>query len=60
MPENGDDYFTPRQVADLFKVSLSTVERWLRLGLVEGIRLPGGQYRIPASEVERLKKTPPK
>jgi excisionase family DNA binding protein len=59
MTGESTEYLTPREVAEQLHVSQGTVVRWVRLGLVEGIRLPGGQYRIPKSEIDRLKKTPP-
>jgi excisionase family DNA binding protein len=34
------------QVAGLFGVSLSTVTRWARTGLIPSIRTPGGHYRF--------------
>ena len=39
-------YLTPAQVADLWKVSLRTVQRYIAEGKLAAIRLPGGQYRI--------------
>jgi excisionase family DNA binding protein len=59
MTGESTEYLTPREVAEQLHVTQGTVVRWVRLGLVEGIRLPGGQYRIPKSEIERLKRTPP-
>jgi excisionase family DNA binding protein len=59
MTGESTEYLTPREVAEQLHVSQGTVVRWVRLGLVEGIRLPGGQYRIPKSEIDRLKRTPP-
>jgi excisionase family DNA binding protein len=59
MTAESTEYLTPREVAEQLHVSQGTVVRWVRLGLVEGIRLPGGQYRVPKSEIDRLKKTPP-
>jgi excisionase family DNA binding protein len=59
MTGESTEYLTPREVAEQLHVSQGTVVRWVRLGLVEGIRLPGGQYRVPKSEIDRLKKTPP-
>lgn len=35
-------------------VGKQTIYRWLRDGKLYGLRLPGGEWRIPASEVERL------
>jgi len=35
-------------------VRRKTVYRWLKAGLVNGFRLPGGHYRIPLNELERI------
>lgn len=45
----------PTEVAQELRVSVGTVKRWLRNGDLEGVRLPGGDWRIPWSEVERLR-----
>jgi excisionase family DNA binding protein len=52
------DLLKPREVADLLRVDESTVLRWIKEGDVEALRLPGGTYRIPRSEVERILATP--
>lgn len=49
-----EDY-TPEEVAELCRVHVSTVRRWIAQGQVEAIRLPGGTYRIRAEEVSRLR-----
>src|SRR5262249_10912276 len=36
------------------RVSGATVRRWARLHIIEGVRYPTGQVRIPRSEVDRL------
>jgi excisionase family DNA binding protein len=59
MSSKSSEFVSPRAVAEVLDVSHGTVLRWVRLGLVEAIKLPGGTYRIPRSELERLKKTPP-
>ncbi len=48
---------TAEELAQIFRVHISTVWRWIRLGQVRAIRLPGGNYRIPQDEVERLRGT---
>ena len=40
-------------VARLFGVSVSTVTRWARQGLLEAIRTPGGQFRFRAEAMRR-------
>lgn len=42
------------QFARELGVAESTVTRWVRQGVVECIRLPGGERRIPQSELDRL------
>jgi excisionase family DNA binding protein len=59
MSAKSSEFISAREVAEVLGVSQNTVLRWVRLGLVEATKLPGGTYRIPRSELERLKKTPP-
>ena len=47
------EYLSRGDVARLFGVSLSTVTRWARTGLVPTVRTPGGHYRYPADAVRR-------
>jgi excisionase family DNA binding protein len=47
--------FTPEEVAELCRVHVSTVRRWIAQRQLQAIRLPGGSYRIPADEVSRLR-----
>ena len=44
-----------QELAELFRVHVSTVRRWIASGRVSAFRLPGGTYRIPADEVSRLR-----
>jgi excisionase family DNA binding protein len=46
-------FLSRREVARLFGVSLSTVTRWARQGLLRAARTPGGHYRFPAEETLR-------
>ncbi|HEY6928239.1 MAG TPA: helix-turn-helix domain-containing protein [Thermoanaerobaculia bacterium] len=46
-------FWSRREVARLFGVSVSTVTRWARLGLLKTVRTPGGHYRFPAAETRR-------
>ncbi len=43
------------RVAQRLGVGRSTVYRWIESGAIVAVRLPGPIYRIPASEVIRLK-----
>lgn len=47
-------FLSRSEVAGLFGVSLSTVTRWARTGLLPAIRTPGGHYRYRAEDVRRL------
>lgn len=44
----------PGDVSDLLHVSLQTLRRWYKEGKLKAKRTPGGQLRIPMTEVERL------
>ena len=41
--------YTPEQVAVLAQVIPGTARRWLRTGALEGVRLPGGTWRVHES-----------
>ena len=52
--KEGTPAFLSRQeVSELFGVSVSTVTRWARQGLLKTLRTPGGHYRFPAEETRR-------
>ena len=52
--QTGDRAFLSRgEVAKLFGVSVSTVTRWARTGLLKAVRTPGGHYRFRADEMRR-------
>ena len=42
------------EVAVELGVARITVRRWLKSKVIEGFQLPGGHYRIPVCEVERI------
>ena len=48
------EMMTTGEAARRLGVGLTTVKRWVQLGLLRAIRTPGGHWRIPAGEVERL------
>lgn len=48
------DMLTSDEAAEILRVSLSTISRYVRSGEIRAARLPGGQYRIPRTEVDRL------
>ena len=49
-------FYTTGEVARMFGVAPSTVWLWVKEGRIHAIRTLGGRYRIPADEVERLKR----
>lgn len=50
-PAQEDGAFLSRgEVARLFGVSLSTVTRWARTGMIPALRTPGGHYRFRADD----------
>jgi len=51
MPDS--PFLSRGDVARLFGVSLSTVTRWARTGLLPAVRTPGGHYRYRADELRR-------
>jgi excisionase family DNA binding protein len=46
-------FLSRHEVSELFGVSVSTVTRWARQGLLKTLRTPGGHYRFPAEETRR-------
>jgi len=42
------------EAARILGVSAFTVWRWCKEGIIRAGRTPGGQYRIPREELERL------
>ena len=47
----GTVFLSRSDVASLFGVSLSTVTRWARTGLIQALRTPGGHYRYLAEDL---------
>lgn len=48
------DHLTVSEAAEALRVSIPTVKRYIYEGKLTSAKLPGGQHRIPKSEVERL------
>jgi predicted site-specific integrase-resolvase len=59
MTSDNTELLTPAQVAAKFRVDPKTVTRWARRGWLRSIRLPSGQRRYLAGDVERLLQFPP-
>jgi excisionase family DNA binding protein len=51
-PQPGPRLYTPGEVAAKFSVSPVTVLRWGNTGKLTAVRLPGGQRRYHADEVD--------
>ena len=49
-----DHLLTSSEVADLFRVSTKTVNRWAQAGLLPSFRTVGSQRRFRASEIRSL------
>mgnify|MGYP001440906607 CR=1 FL=1 len=47
-------FYTTEEVAKMFRVSMQTVQNWLRSGEIQGIKI-GKQWRIPKEEIDNLK-----
>jgi len=48
------EFLTSLEVAARLKVDRSTVTRWITTGHLKAWEIPGGKYRIPVSEIERI------
>ncbi|MBS7654203.1 helix-turn-helix domain-containing protein [Candidatus Bathyarchaeota archaeon] len=48
---------TTSEVAEIFNVTRHVVAKWIREGKINAIKLPGGRYRVPESEVEKIWKS---
>ena len=49
--------FTFAEAGQKLRVTPDTLHNWRRAGRLIASQTPGGQYRIPATEIERLSKT---
>lgn len=52
--ELGEPLLRTADVAALFQVSDRTVTNWARSGRIGSVRIPGGHWRFPRSEVRLL------
>jgi len=48
---NGEIYFTPKQAARHFNLSLSTIKNYIYAGKLKTLKTPGGHHRIRRSEL---------
>jgi putative resolvase len=49
-----EELLRSRDVAKIFGISVKTLWKWRREGIIEAVRLPTGKFRYPKSGVERL------
>jgi putative resolvase len=49
-----EELLRPRDVAKIFGISVKTLWKWQRKGIIKAVRLPTGKLRYPRSEVDRL------
>ncbi|MEM3257884.1 MAG: helix-turn-helix domain-containing protein [Thermoproteota archaeon] len=49
-----EELLRPSEVARRFGISVKTLWKWQKKGIIKAIRLPTGKLRYPKSEVERL------
>lgn len=46
--------YTIQEVAEMLRVSVSTVRGWRYTGQIQVVQLPGGSLRVTETEVERI------
>jgi putative resolvase len=49
-----EELLRPRDVAKIFGISVKTLWKWQKKGIIKAVKLPTGKLRYPRSEVERL------
>ena len=49
-----EGYWSPRQLAEYWSVSLKTVGRWRRAGVIPAVLLPTGVFRFNPVQVEQV------
>ncbi|MGB6873741.1 MAG: helix-turn-helix domain-containing protein [Dehalococcoidia bacterium] len=49
-----EKYLTVHQVAEILHVRIETVRRYIQQGAIIALILPGGDYRIAESELNKL------
>lgn len=48
------EYLTVSEAAEALQLSVPTIKRYIYQGKLQAAKLPGGQHRIPRSEIDRL------
>lgn len=49
-----ENFLRPRDAAVQLQISYPTIKQWIYHGKLRAARTPGGHYRIPQSEIDRL------
>ncbi len=49
-----EKYFKQSDVAERIGVQPDTVKMWRKQGKIQAVRTPGGRYRYPESEINRI------
>ncbi|MBS7288349.1 MAG: helix-turn-helix domain-containing protein [Candidatus Freyarchaeota archaeon] len=52
-----EELLRPRDAAKMFGISVKTLWKWQKKGIIKAVKLPTGKLRYPRSEVERLWKS---
>lgn len=46
--------YTVAEIAELLSVKVSTVRTWLANGGLRGVKLPGGDWRVPKEDLDAM------
>ncbi|MEM3832456.1 MAG: helix-turn-helix domain-containing protein [Thermoprotei archaeon] len=49
-----EELLRPKDVAKIFNISVKTLWKWQRKGIIRAVKLPTGKLRYPKSEVDKL------
>jgi putative resolvase len=49
-----EELLSPREAAKLLHVSVKTLYKWYRKGIIKAVRLPTGRLRYYKSDIERI------
>ena len=53
-PAEGETRLRPRDAAVQLQISYPTIKQWIYHRKLKAVKTPGGHYRIPQSEIDRL------
>jgi len=43
-----------KEIEEIYSITAMTIRRWEKRGLIKTVRTPGGQRRVPESEIRRV------